>query len=73
MDFTKFVSLLDKSALFFARADRLDDPFEGAYTNLNMHPEVQKLLFKGIPDTGIRQFFDYYEKVAWFDVDQLLV
>ena len=29
MDFTKFVSLLDKSALFFARADKLGDPFEG--------------------------------------------
>ena len=32
MDFTKFVSLLHKSALFFARADRLGDPFEGSYT-----------------------------------------
>lgn len=29
MDFTKFVSLLEKSALFFPRADKLDDPFEG--------------------------------------------
>ena len=30
MDFTKFVSLLEKQALFFARADKLeDDPFEG--------------------------------------------
>ena len=30
MDFTKFVSLLEKRALFFARADQLGDPFEGA-------------------------------------------
>ena len=30
MDFTKFVSLLDTSALFFVRADKLGDPFEGA-------------------------------------------
>ena len=30
MDFTKFVSLLEKRALFFARADKLEDPFEGA-------------------------------------------
>ena len=29
MDFTKFVSLLEKSELFFARADKLGDPFEG--------------------------------------------
>ena len=66
MDFTKSVSLLDRSALFFARADRLGDPFEGAYTNLNMHPEVQKLLLKGIADAGIRQFFDYMKKSRGF-------
>jgi hypothetical protein len=29
MDFTKFVSLLEKKALFFCRADKLGDPFEG--------------------------------------------
>ena len=29
MDFVKFVSLLDKNALFFARADKLGDSFEG--------------------------------------------
>jgi hypothetical protein len=31
MDFTKFVSLLEQSELFFARADKLGDIFEGAY------------------------------------------
>ena len=31
VNFTKFVSLLDKSALFFARADKLGDPFEGSF------------------------------------------
>lgn len=30
MDFAKFVSLLEHRALFFARADKLGDPFEGA-------------------------------------------
>jgi hypothetical protein len=30
MDFTKFVSLLDTSSLFFTRVDTLDDPFEGS-------------------------------------------
>ena len=28
MDFTKFLSLLDKKELFFVRLDKLDDPFE---------------------------------------------
>ncbi|MFC2000981.1 hypothetical protein ACFLUZ_00560 [Chloroflexota bacterium] len=31
MDFTKFVSLLQKEALFFPRADKLGDAFEGSY------------------------------------------
>lgn len=31
MDFVKLVDLLDKSALFFPRADRLGDPFEGSH------------------------------------------
>ena len=35
MDFTKFVSLLEKSALFFARADKLGDPFEGSFSKVN--------------------------------------
>ncbi len=30
MDFTKFVSLLERSALHFCRADLLGDPFEGS-------------------------------------------
>lgn len=36
LSFTKFVSLLDKSALYFASADRLADPFEGSYSELNV-------------------------------------
>jgi hypothetical protein len=42
MDFTKFVSLISSSKLFFCRADRFKDPFEGSYpkANLLMRPEV---------------------------------
>ena len=35
-DFTKFVSLMDRQSLFFARADKLGDPFEGSRTKLNI-------------------------------------
>ena len=35
MDFTKFVSLLEKQALFFARADKLGDSFEGSLSQVN--------------------------------------
>jgi hypothetical protein len=36
MDFTEFVSLLDTKTLFFARADRFDDPVEGSYPKMNV-------------------------------------
>src|SRR5258708_25766339 len=43
MDFTKFVSMLEYGALFFPRADTLEDPFEGTLGLLNQyyrkHPE----------------------------------
>ncbi|MDQ1391242.1 MAG: hypothetical protein QOF30_219, partial [Acidimicrobiaceae bacterium] len=32
MDLPKFVSLLEKGALFFSRADKLGDPYEGSLT-----------------------------------------
>ena len=35
MDFTKYISLLEKQALFFARADKFEDPFEGSYSKVN--------------------------------------
>ena len=35
LDFTKFVSLLDKKALFFSRSDKLGDPFEGSFSRAN--------------------------------------
>ena len=44
MDFTKFVSLLEKQALFFARADKFGDPFEGSVTKVNA--ALRPLLYK---------------------------
>jgi hypothetical protein len=44
MDFTKFVSMLENRGLFFSRADKLGDPFEGSYShgNKKLRPEVYK-------------------------------
>ena len=36
MDFTKFVALLDNKSLWFTRADRFQDPFEGSYPKMNI-------------------------------------
>lgn len=36
MDFTKFVSLLDKRSLYFCRVGKLGDPFEGSFTEMDV-------------------------------------
>ena len=36
MDFTKLLSILENKALFFARADKLGDPFEGSVPKSNI-------------------------------------
>ena len=42
LDFTKFVSVLEKRSLFFSRSDQLGDPFEGSLSpeNWRLHPEL---------------------------------
>ena len=35
MDFTKFLALLEDSALFFSNATRFEDPYEGAFSKAN--------------------------------------
>lgn len=54
MDFVKFVSLLDTQSLFFARADKLGDPFEGSLPQVNtdMRTEESKELRKHLSDNS---------------------
>jgi len=68
MDFTKYVSLLDKQALFFARADLLGDPFEGSVSQATL--EMRRAAFEeaGIPEerwVGISHFFRNNRKWAF--------
>ena len=50
MDLSKFLSILDKSALYFVRLDHLSsfDPLEGYYTSVNL--QVDELLYKELPN-----------------------
>lgn len=52
LDFTKFVSLIDRRELYFCRADLLGDRFEGSMSraNLRLRPQVYKDI-----DAGARQ------------------
>jgi hypothetical protein len=36
MDFTRFVSILSSHAIYFPRADKLGDPFEGSVPQANL-------------------------------------
>jgi len=56
MDFTKFVSLLDKQALFFTRADKLGDPFEGSHPKENI-PLRAKVYKDEIPLEAISEIY----------------
>lgn len=42
MDFTKYVSFLENCSLFFCRADKFEDPYEGATSHFNyqIRPQV---------------------------------
>lgn len=49
MDFTKFVSLIDTQCLYFARADKFDDPFEGSLPRKNVHARTMLLASPDMP------------------------
>lgn len=50
MDFAKFVSLLENKAIYFARADTLGDPFEGAAGTAERQPEWDSFYVKFFRD-----------------------
>jgi hypothetical protein len=59
MDFSKLVCLIDKSALFFARADKLGDPFEGSFSKANI--KLSPIVYKDkIPQEEIIKFRKIY-------------
>ena len=48
MDFTKFVSLLEKKSLYFTRVDKFDDPFEGSYSKANVVKRLK--MYTNLPE-----------------------
>lgn len=58
LNFTKFVSLLEKRALFFSRVDMLGDPFEGSFSTVNvkLRPSIYPKDFQEYSD-GIYDYF----------------
>ncbi len=56
IDFAKFVSMLDKKALLFSRADKLGDPFEGSYPNANVILRKEELEAANLPVNKVSKF-----------------
>ncbi len=67
MDFTKFLFLLTRGELFFPRADKLGDPFEGSFSkkNIEKRPEYYGDIVKDIPD-AFKKLSDYHKLLLEF-------
>lgn len=50
LDFTKLVSLLDSRNLYFTRADKFDDAFEGSWPKANVEARKPKVVKTDDPD-----------------------
>jgi hypothetical protein len=68
MDFSKYVSLLDRQALFFARADLLGDPFEGSVGALNL--ALRQESFARSPDAPKDAFDKFAATISKFFENQ---
>lgn len=56
MDLAKFVSILKEQAIFFARADKLGDPFEGSVTKPTRLMLEEYCRTHGLPDNVVDNF-----------------
>lgn len=64
MNFRKFLSLLEKSALFFPRADRLGDPYEGSYSEANV--KIRPVTYKDWPKFDLKTWSKFNKMLPVF-------
>jgi hypothetical protein len=62
MDFTKFVSLLEKAALLFSAAINLGDPLEGSLTSQNVAARWEQL--SGLPPDKAAEANEYLSRTV---------
>lgn len=64
MDFTKLISLIDSRRLFFTRADKFNDPFEGSYPKINVQARAQlpESVTKDMTDENIQKLIEALKK-----------
>lgn len=64
IDFTKLISLLETTQLFFAKSDLFEDPFEGSWPLRNI--EERLLMPHEIPDEMATVYYDVMKNVTDF-------
>ncbi len=74
MDFTKFASLIDTESLFFAKSDKLGDPFEGSLSqvNVDLRPsiygeEIASKISKAISGSDYERLRQYILISCWHE------
>ena len=66
MDFTKFVSLIEKKCLYFSRADMIGDPFEGSFSKANI--PFRDILYKDEEHVKAEDISEVYKLIREFTV-----
>jgi len=67
MDFTKFLALLEDSALFFSKATRFEDPYEGAFSKSNrQHRDFVLSRTQQEPQPVVEQDSEHYAISCWY-------
>lgn len=64
MDFTRFVSLLEKRALFFVRLDKLPDPLEGLYTKAFFELPYDSTLGPGLTEADFDRLKSDFQRTS---------
>lgn len=60
-DFAKFISLLETKSLWFTRADKLEDPFEGSFPKSNIR--YRSKIYKDIPSKKLPLISEFFRNL----------
>ncbi len=66
MDFPKFLDLITRVKLYFPRADKLDDPYEGSYPRANV--KLRKVTYPAMSETDLAGLSDFFRMFRRFTV-----
>lgn len=66
MDFSKFVSLLEKKSLFFCNAEKIGDPFEGSFSKKSIEKMKNSQFFKSVDPKFFEQMSQHRKLMKKF-------